>query len=468
MPPIDPRFPPSTVRPLTVPNRPEPLPVAPAPVTVSPLTNPTGVSGFDRLPAAPTNTRGGVRDPSVGVRDGSVGLRDGSVGLRDGSVGLRDGSVGLRDGSVGQLGPERTAYEKAVKATLEKYLETPSYLRDDAPRGLRSDPKAAVNGLPADLKALLSSAIAKPESRSARVIENVVGSSLFKGLSAVDKASVAKVMSVAGEKGLVAFGALLEGTPEAAKSADRDGKTLLSNLADLATQPLNAGLAAGITRQKVLDEVLLQVANPDRIDQGNAPTCTVTSMAFELVRDEASEYVRLMAGLTSAKGKAEMRGGGDLKLDARSITQLNQRQGTQAIFQTAAMEYGNGADKFDMAAGVSHDDKGVKESYPGLLPYQQTVMLRQLFGVRYETKSLATESSRAKALADLSTYVTAGTNRPVLLEIDQGNFNHAVTYEMQKNDRVYFRDPYGQIRSMPEEAFIKHVVAVHKPQVMPG
>ena len=36
------------------------------------------------------------------------------------------------------------------------------------------------------------------------------------------------------------------------------------------------------------------------------------------------------------------------------------------------------------------------------------------------------------------------------------------------NERVYFRDPYGQIRSMPQEAFIKHVVAVHKPQVMPG
>ncbi len=465
--PIDPRLPPSTVRPTTVPNRPDPQPVAPAPAIVSPAVNPNGLSGFDRLPA-PANTRGGVRDPSVGVRDGSVGLRDGSVGLRDGSVGLRDGSVGLRDGSVGQLGPERTAYEKAVKATLEKYLETPSYLRDDAARGVRSDPKAAVNALPADLKALLSPAVARPESKSAKVTENVVGSALFKGLSAADKASVAKVLSVAGERGVVAFGALLEGTPEAAKSADRDGKSLLSNLADLATQPLNPGLASGTSRQKVLDEVLLQVANPDRIEQGNAPTCTVTSMAFELVRDEASEYVRLMSGLTGARGKVEMRGGGELKLDAASIAQPSQRQSSQAIFQTAAMEYGNGADKFDVAAGLSIDDKGAKDSYPGLMPYQQTVMLRQLFGVRYETKSLPSESSRAKALAELSTYVTAGTNRPVLLEIDQGSFNHAVTYEMQKNDRVYFRDPYGQVRSMPENAFIKHVVAVHKPQVMPG
>ena len=369
---------------------------------------------------------------------------------------------------MGQLGPERTAYERAVKSTLEKYLETPSYLRDDAPRGGRSDPKAAVSGLAADVRAVLQPAVSKPESKSAKVVENVINSSLWKGLSASDKGSLAKVMSAAGEKGLVALGALLEGTPESVKDTDHLGKSLLGNLAELASQPLNAALYAGTTKQKVLDEVLLQVANPDRVDQGNAPTCTVTSMQFELVRDETAEYVRLMAGLTGPKGKVEMRGGGDLKLDPESLAQLNKRQSSQAIFQTAAMEYGNGADEFDVGKGVSHDDKGVKESYPGLMPYQQTVMLRQLFGVKYETKSLPTESSRAKALNDLRNYVTAGSNRPVLLEIDQGNFNHAVTYEMQKNDRVYFRDPYGQIRSMPQQAFINHVVAVHKPQVMPG
>ncbi len=479
MPPIDPRLPPSTVR-TPVATRPEPVPLAsPAPAAAP---SASGLSSFDRPAPQPVNTRGGVRDPSVGVRDSSVGLRDSSVGLRDSSVGLRDSSVGLRDSSVGlrdssvglrdssvgQLGPERTAYEKAVKSTLEKYLETPSYLRDDAPRGVRSDPKAAVAALPADVRAVLQPAVSKPDSKSAKVVENVVGSSLWKGLSAPEKGNLAKVMSSASEKGLVAFGALLEGTPESVKSTDRNGKSLLANLSELASQPLNAALYSGTTKQKVLDEVLLQTANPDRIEQGNAPTCTVTSMEFELVRDDTAEYVRLMAGLTGPSGTVEMKGGGELKLDPDSLAQLDKRQSTQAIFQSAAMEFGNGADNFDAAKGVSHDDKGVKDDYPGLLPYQQTVMLRQLFGVKYETKSLPTEGSRQKALDELRSYATVGANRPVLLEIDQGNFNHAVTYEMQKNDRVYFRDPYGQVRSMPEEAFIKHVVAVHKPQVMPG
>ncbi len=460
MPPIDPRLTTTPVR-TTSPTT-QPQPVQPPPVPVQPAPGPNnGLSTFDRSNTTPVNTRGGIRDPSIGIRDNTIGIRDNTIGIRD-------NTIGVRNNSIGQLGPERTAYEKAVKATLEKYLETPSYLRDDAPRAGRSDPKAAVNAQPADLKAILQATVSTPTSKSAKVVDNVLGSSLWKGLPAAEKANLAKVMAAAGEKGLVALGAALEGTPELAKATDRDGKSMLQGLADLATQPLNAALYAGTTKQKILDDVLLQIANPDRVEQGNAPTCTVTSMQFELVRDEAAEYVRLMAGLTGPKGKIEMRGGGDLKLDPETLATLDKRPTAQAIFQNAAMEYGNGADKYDAKKGVSHDDKGVKDSYPGLLPYQQTVMLRQLFGVRYETKTLATESSRAKALVDLRDYSTVGKNRPVLLEIDQGNFNHAVTYEMQKNDRVFFRDPYGQIRSMPSEAFIKHVVAVHKPQEMGG
>lgn len=467
MPPIDPRLTTTPVRTSTPTTRPEP--VQPAPVQPAPVpTGPSGVSGFDRPVATPTNVRGGVRDPSVGVRDPGVGVRDPGVGVRDPGVGVRDPGVGVRDPGVGLLGPQRTEYEKAVKATLEKYLETPSYLRDDAPRASRSDPKAAVNALPADLKAMLGATVANPSSKSAKVVENLVGSSLWRGLPAAEKSNLAKVMSSAGEKGLVALGAALEGTPELAKSTDKDGKSLLSNLADLASQPLNAALYNGTTKQKVLDDVLLQIANPDRVEQGSAPTCTVTSMQFELVRDDAAEYARLMAGLTGSKGKVAMKGGGDLKLDPETLASLDKRGTSQAIFQNAAMEYGNGADAYDSKKGVSHDDKGVQADYAGLMPYQQTTMLRQLFGVKYETKSLATESSRAKALVELRDYTTVGKNRPVLLEIDQGDFNHAVTYEMQKNDRVYFRDPYGQIRSMPSDAFIKHVVAVHKPQEMTG
>lgn len=478
MPPIDPRLTSTPVRTTTPTTRPDPVLPAPAPAQPAPAPVNTGVSTFDRPVAAPTNTRGGVRDPSVGVRDGSVGVRDGSVGVRDGSVGLRDGSVGLRDGSVGlrdgsvglrdssvgQLGPERTAYEKAVKATLEKYLETPSYLRDDAPRR-SSDPKAAVNGLPADLKSLLGPAVANGASKSAKVIENVVGSSLFKSLPAAEKANLAKVMSAAGEKGLVAFGAALEGTPELAKSTDREGKTLLQNLADLATQPLNAALYNGTTKQKILDDVLLQIANPDRVEQGTAPTCTVTSMQFELVAEEPAEYVRLMSDLTGPQGRAKMRGNSDLALAEGDGGTRDGRSISQTIFQTAAMEFGNGKTlDFVPSAHGSFDSTGAMVQQ-GLRPEQQTQVLRQLFGVNYRSERFQTEAEGAKVLEKLRGYdASSAQNRPIILQIDQGDFNHAVTFERVADKRVYFRDPYGELRSMPEDQFKTFVVGMNAPK----
>ena len=55
---------------------------------------------------------------------------------------------------------------------------------------------------------------------------------------------------------------------------------------------------------------MVEAANPNRIQQGTAPTCTVASMQYEMVADQPSEYVRLLAGLTGPTGKAKMRGGG--------------------------------------------------------------------------------------------------------------------------------------------------------------
>ena len=466
---------------------------APAPAVAQPTIAPTAtqVSSFDRVPA---NQYAGVRDPSIGVKDNSIGVKDNSIGVKD-------HSIGVKDHSIGNLGPKTDDYERSVKTTIAKYLELPSYLRDDAPvatqavglsltdakamissqlaarqgaallQTAQQDPliadrlstvAAGLKALPADSqKQVLSRFAESPNSASAKVLENVLGSDLWRGLKSADKASLAKVMSVANEKALVGLGALLEGTPECAAFKDTKGRSLFANLSDLASQPLNSALYGQTTGHQLLDETLLQIANPDRIAQGNAPTCTVTSMQFELVRDEPAEYARLLAGLVGQGGVATMAGGGELKLVPAAMKALSHREASQAIFQDAAMDYADGSDKYDARNAISRSTTG---DYPGLMPRQQTTLLKQLFGVKYETDTLETPAARASALQQLRDYVAVGKHRPVLLEIDQGNFNHAVTFEMEKNDRVYFRDPYGQLRSMPDAAFIDHVVAVHKPQ----
>ena len=94
-------------------------------------------------------------------------------------------------------------------------------------------------------------------------------------------------------------------------------------------------------------------------------------------------------------------------------------------------------------------------------------MLRQLFGVNYVSKNFMSEAEGAKALEKLRTYdASKNQNRPIILQIDQGQFNHAVSLDKVSDGRVYFRDPYGVLRSMTEAQFPKFVMAINAPRDM--
>jgi hypothetical protein len=262
-------------------------------------------------------------------------------------------------------------------------------------------------------------------------------------------------------------GALLEKHRDVLENPDSKGQTMLSNLARMAQQPLNPSAASDTNKNELMTSVLRDIVNPNRIDQGDAPTCTVTSMQFELVNDQPSEYARLMADLTGPAGRAKMMGGSDLELQAgdAGAGARDNRSVSDALFQTAAMEFGNGRDaQFDPYAGKSVNPTTGAEQR-GLKPAQQTQVLRQLFGVNYESKNFLSEAEGAKALEKLRTYdARKNQNRPIILQIDQGDFNHAVSLEHVTDGRVFFRDPYGVLRSMPEAQFPKVVMGINAPR----
>ncbi len=396
--------------------------------------------------------RGGVADDSIGraviarstVKGGikpKKGVPDDSIGRTIRKKGVPDDSIGdsVRDSLVGPV--DNPQYLKARDA-LYAQLESPSYLA--------SAGRSAVGDL---------------------VRAKVLQSSVFHKLPTAQQASLGNVMSHLDDVGLRRLGALVEQAPEVLMDKDSAGKTLISNLEKLATQPLNSMLAGGTSTQELLNSALLDVTNPNRIDQGTAPTCTVTSMQFELVADNPAEYLRLLTGLAGPSGAATMKGGSDLVLgrgdaDARA---RDDRPVSQAIFQSAAMEYGNGKSAdFDPIAGKS-TDASTGKTYAGLGPSQQTMVLRQLFGINYRTDQFYSESEGAKALQALQGFdASSSVNRPIILDIDQGAINHAVTLEKVDGGRVFFRDPYGVLRSIPDEMFPKYVVAMHRPADMLG
>ena len=77
---------------------------------------------------------------------------------------------------------------------------------------------------------------------------------------------------------------------------------------------------------------------------------------------------------------------------------------------------------------------------------------------KLEKKSLNENDGVAVVVADMIFSASP------YFQIDQGDFNHAVTFERVQDQRVYFRDPYGVLRSMPEQQFPKFVMGVNAPR----
>ena len=390
--------------------------------------------GVGRRTAAGVVDDGVGRKKAGGVVDDGVGRKK-AGGVVDDGVG-RTGAKGVIDDGVGQaevdslVGRNDTPDSLALRNAIFARLETPSFLKGAAT-------------VPAQVAAFAKTM----------------------GLSKTQLGQVDVLLRGASKEAATLVGAMLEKSRDVLESVDSKGQTMLANLARLAQQPINPNVAADTNKNELLTSVLRDVVNPNRIDQGDAPTCTVTSMQFELVADQPAEFARLMADLTGPEGKAKMMGGADLQLEKGDAGARDGRSVSDSIFQTAAMEFGNGRDaQFDPYAGKSVNQKTGAEQR-GLKPAQQTQVLRQLFGVNYESKNFMNEAEGAKALEKLRTYDARGSqNRPIILQLDQGDFNHAVSLERVSEGRVFFRDPYGVLRSMSENQFPKFVMAINAPR----
>lgn len=410
-------------------------------------------------------------------------------------------TAAVQQRSVYDLGTDEDPARLALRDAIWERLETPTSLRSPVtPRAIdlkqlanelatvasarqsarlqslaAKDGRAATNmadvlnatiGLSKDLRnSFLQTVVADAGGVAGAVVAGIATSATFTALSAEQKTQLAKVLSRLDERGLSVMGALFEHVPEALGDSDSAKGTLLSNLAALASQPLNAALIGHTSTEQLLASALGDVMNPNRVEQGNASACTVASMQFELVADEPAEYLRLLVGLTGTRGTAPMKGGGSLRIgpgDADPAA-LAGRSVSQAIFQSAALEYANG--RFANFDPVSGSSTSTRTGAPvGLKPENQQALLEKLFGVGYSVDRLFSESEANAVLAKLQGFDARGAqNRPIIVDIDQGKFSHAVTLEAVSTDRIVYRDPFGVLRSMEASMFPRVAVAVHLP-----
>lgn len=119
--------------------------------------------------------------------------------------------------------------------------------------------------------------------------------------------------------------------------------TLADALDRLVRGPLALGLQAEPGRARLLGELVANLADPGRINQGLKGTCAVTCIEVHAAERHPAEYARLVAGLCTPAGAVGLRNGEALCRDEQVLAPHaaeGRRSPVSRLFQVAAMELG--------------------------------------------------------------------------------------------------------------------------------
>ena len=123
---------------------------------------------------------------------------------------------------------------------------------------------------------------------------------------------------------------------------DAFGRPLVESLMAIATRPLWGFFATPQERNRALGEVVQNVANPGRINQGLKGSCAAACLEIYLASQDPAEYARIVAGLLSIDGRARLRSGEALVCDEDVLAPSADERGRSPVsrlFQVACMEF---------------------------------------------------------------------------------------------------------------------------------
>lgn len=416
---------------------PEYKPPPPPPPKVEERQPINDASSFDRpkrdpLCLNPSEGRGhGTNDDSVGrghgTNDDSVGRGNGT---NDDSIGrgTNDDSIGTGGNGARDVSGENPDWSAKLRESINQ------------------------TGLSPAAQEKISAVLADPEK--SRAAAYALKSEAFSNLSADQREKFVDVLAKGDDIGAKLMARMCERGGDIFNEKAIDGSTTLDNLSRLANAPNSSTF---------LNHALADIAHPGRIWQGNAPTCTASTMQYELAKEKPAEYARLLTGL-AVDGSVKMAGGGTLVSQTgnalySSFLSHDQRSPTEAVFQSALMEYANGSDSYNVFDRRSTKADG--STYRGLYGEQIRNSVEQLFGVEYETTKISSNAEAQRALMQLNR--DERPNRPVLIDlVVDDKSNHCVAFEGFRNGRVYFRDPAtGKLDSITQQQFLDTAAAVH-------
>ena len=222
---------------------------------------------------------------------------------------------------------------------------------------------------------------------------------------------------------------------------DPDGVSTMQHLHTLLNQPL----APGLDREVLLKEVAGALADPGQINQQGAGTCGITSVEYIHSSEDPSDWVRVLAGLSSAQGEVKLRDGTLLQ---RNPTGLNNdafgRNNIDRLYQSSMSELYNGENRYDNQQDLNLDAQG-KSTGRGLPRVEVAKALSAVFGQPYEYNEYS--GDRYETDHDLRMRLADGQRVWISInwvhDLKDAPVSHAIALEAVNGDSVSLRNPQG-------------------------
>jgi hypothetical protein len=131
-----------------------------------------------------------------------------------------------------------------------------------------------------------------------------------------------------------------------------DGVRALDHLSRLLHEPIDPGVQkriAPLTGKEVLAGLVQEIADPRRINQAQAGTCTVTSVQSAMALTIPGEYARLVVAL-AIDGSVRLANGKLMLTDYDGIDELQTRTASERIFQGSLMQWAGAQTKGNYVA----------------------------------------------------------------------------------------------------------------------
>jgi hypothetical protein len=236
---------------------------------------------------------------------------------------------------------------------------------------------------------------------------------------------------------------LFEGKLPGAKDLAGEGTTLdhLASLADDETP-----LAEGVDRNRLVTDLVQELATPSAINQGPRGTCAPTTIAIQLAMNHPAEYARIAASLASSEGQVRLAGGQVLtREDGTAADDGTGRSVTQRLIGSAFMELANGDRDYDNASGEG----------AGAWSNDLDRLYEAVLGRRMSDRRLTTDEDRAWAMGVIDTQLRAGASVPVALSWRDGYHKVLVTgtETVDGVEYVKYVNPWGREERMPRAEF---------------